>query len=193
MRALAIWQSLGLPAVSRRIRWKLTGFELGVHFTSLQKFGEKCFQVYNTSFYVLNFVRLKRPRTGAPAPPVRPYRMSRGPRFGQMAKRTKSKYPTEPRGVILCVMLTSTKDGIGIRQFSWKTLHEKGYHVRSSMAFRGNDVPNGLWHHIVCRNEAIFGTCVGPGMGSKAPGADFQSDQRATRFSFSWCRNGFFL
>ena len=61
------------------------------------------------------------------------------------------------------------------------------------MAFRGNDVANGIWHHIVCRNEAIFGTCVGPGMGSKAPGADFQSDQRATRFSFSGCRDGCFF
>ena len=43
MCALAIWESLRLPAVSRRIRWKLTGFELGVHFPSLKKFLEKCF------------------------------------------------------------------------------------------------------------------------------------------------------
>ena len=43
MRALAIWESLGLPAVSRRIRWKLSGFELGAHFPSLNKFREKCF------------------------------------------------------------------------------------------------------------------------------------------------------
>ena len=36
---------LGIPAaaVSRRIRWKLTGFELGVHFPSLDKFREKYF------------------------------------------------------------------------------------------------------------------------------------------------------
>jgi hypothetical protein len=47
-----------LPAVSRRIRWKLTGFELGVHFPSLNKFRKKCFYVYNTSLYVLIFVRL---------------------------------------------------------------------------------------------------------------------------------------
>ena len=119
--------------------------------------------------------------------------MSPGPRFGQMAKRTKSKNPTEPRGVILCVIVTSTNDGIGIRRLFWKTLHEKGYHVRSSMAFRGNDVANGLWHHIVCRNEGIFGTCAGLGMGSKAPDADFHSDPRATVFSFSGCRNGFFF
>jgi hypothetical protein len=90
-------------------------------------------------------------------------------------------------------MLTITKDGIGIRQFSWKTLHEKGYHVRRTMAFRGNDVPNDLWHHIVCRNEAIFGTCVGPGKGSKDPGPDFQSDPRVKVFSFSGFRNRFFV
>ena len=61
------------------------------------------------------------------------------------------------------------------------------------MAFRGNDVGNVILCGIVCRNEAILGTCVGPGMGSKAPDADFQSDLRATRFSFSGCQNGFFL
>ena len=61
------------------------------------------------------------------------------------------------------------------------------------MAFRGNDVGNVILCGLVCRNEAILGTCVGPGMGSKAPGADFQSDPRATRFSFSGCRNGFFF
>ena len=38
-----IWESPRLPAVSRRIRWKLTGFELEVHFPSLKKFREKCF------------------------------------------------------------------------------------------------------------------------------------------------------
>ena len=43
MRALANWESLRLPAVSRRIRWKLTGFELGVHFPSPKKFQEKWF------------------------------------------------------------------------------------------------------------------------------------------------------
>ena len=32
-----------LPAVSRRIRWKLTGFELGPHFPLLNKFRKKCF------------------------------------------------------------------------------------------------------------------------------------------------------
>ena len=32
-----------LPAVSRRIRWKLTGFELGPHFPSLNKSREKYF------------------------------------------------------------------------------------------------------------------------------------------------------
>ena len=37
------------------------------------------------------------------------------------------------------------------------------------MALRGNDVGNGPWHRIVCQNEAIFGTCVGPRMGSKTP------------------------
>src|SRR4051812_47446838 len=41
MRVLAIWESMRLPAVSRRIRWKLAGFELGVHFPSLQKLWEK--------------------------------------------------------------------------------------------------------------------------------------------------------
>ena len=141
---------------------------------------------------MLIFYRLARSLTGAPAPPIRPYRMSRGPRFGQMAKRMKSKNPTEPRGIILFFIVTSTKDGIGIRRLFWNTLHEKGYHVQSSMAFRGNDMANGLWHHIVCQNEALFGTWAGPGMGSKAPGADFQCDQRVTRFSFSSCRNGFF-
>ena len=37
---------LGISAAScgvPRIRWKLTGFELGVHFPSLKKFQEKCF------------------------------------------------------------------------------------------------------------------------------------------------------
>ena len=34
---------LGIPAVSRRIRRKLTGFELGVQFSSLKNFREKCF------------------------------------------------------------------------------------------------------------------------------------------------------
>jgi hypothetical protein len=86
-----------------------------------------------------------------------------------------------------------SKIRIGIWKLSWKTLHEKGYHVHNSMAFSGNDVGNGMWHCIVCWNEAIFGTCVAPGMGRKAPGADIQSDPRAMVFSFSGFRNGFFL
>ena len=139
------------------------------------------------------FVRLARSRTGAPTRPVRPYRMSWGPRFGLMANQTKSENHAETRGVILCGLVSSTKNKLGIRQLYWKTLHEKSYHVRSSTAFRGNDIVNGLWHCIVCRNEAIFGTCVGLEMGSKASGAGFRSDPRATRFSFSGCRNGFFL
>jgi hypothetical protein len=61
------------------------------------------------------------------------------------------------------------------------------------MAFRGNDVGNGPWYCIVCPNKAIFGMCMGPGMGSKAPGADFQSDPRAVVFSFSGFRNSFFF
>ena len=61
------------------------------------------------------------------------------------------------------------------------------------MAFRGNDVAKGLWHRIVCQNEAIFDMCVGPGMGSKAPDVDFESDPRAKVFSFSGCQNGFFF
>ena len=97
----------------------------------------------------------------------------------------KSENPAEPRGLILCVIVASTKDGIGIRQLFWKTLQEKGYHVRSSMAFRGNDVANGLWHRMVCRNEAIFGTSMVPRMGSKTLDADFQSDTRAMKFLFS--------
>ena len=142
--------------------------------------------------YVQLFVGSARSRAGAPACPVRPYRMSRGGRFGQMSTLTKSENPTEPRGVILCDLVARPICKIGIRQLFWKTLHQKGYHVQSSMAFRGNDVGNGPWHCIVCRNEAILGTCVGPGMGSKAPVADFQSDPRLTVFSFSGCRNEFF-
>ena len=60
------------------------------------------------------------------------------------------------------------------------------------MTFRGNDVGNGLWHDILCRNEAILGTYVGPEMGSKAPGGDFQSNPQTNRFPFSRCRNIFF-
>ena len=43
MHAVAIWESLPLPTVSRRIRWKLTGFELGPHFPWLNKWRGKCF------------------------------------------------------------------------------------------------------------------------------------------------------
>ena len=34
---------------------------------------------------------------------------------------------------------------------------------------------------------------MGPGMGSKTPGADFQSDPQAKVFSFSGCQTGFFM
>ena len=142
---------------------------------------------------MLLFLRLARWRTGAPARPVRPCRMSPGPRFAHKSIRTKSENLAVPRGIILCDLVAIPICKIGIRQLFRKTLHEKGYHVRSSMAFRGNDVGNVILCGIVCRNEAILGTCVGPGMGSKAPGSDFQSDPRATRFSFSGCRNVFFL
>ena len=107
-----------------------------------------------------------------------------GAPFWPDGKANEVNNPTEPRGVILCVIVTSTKDVIGIRQLFWKTLHEKGYHVRSSIAFRGNDVGHGFWHGIVCRNDAILGTCVFPGMGSKDPITDFQSDPRTIHFSF---------
>jgi hypothetical protein len=96
------------------------------------------------------------------------------------------------RGVILCVLVPRTVVKLGIKLLFWKTLHENSYHVWSSIAFRANGVGNGLGHGIVCRNEAILGTCVSPGMGSKPPGSDFQSDPRATRFPFSRCLNGFF-
>ena len=118
MRAEAIWESHPLPAVPRRIRWNLTGFELGRHFPSLNKWREKWFEVYDASFYVLNVFRFARWRTGARARPVRPYRMSRRPRFAQLAKQTEPKNRAEPRGVILCVLVTTAKDGIGIRQLS---------------------------------------------------------------------------
>ena len=80
----------------------------------------------------------------------------------------ESENLAKPRGIILCVLATTTFVKIRIQQLFQKTLHEKGYHVRSSMGFRGNGVGNGLWHGIVCRNEAILGTCVGPRMGSKS-------------------------
>ena len=48
--------------------------------------------------------------------------------------------------------------------------------------FRVNNVGNDIWHGIVCQNEAILGTCVCSGMGSKASVTDFQSDPRAIRF-----------
>ena len=50
------------------------------------------------------------------------------------------------------------------------------------MAFWVNNVGNGISHDIVCQNEAILGTCVCSGMGSKASVTDFQSDPRAIRF-----------
>jgi hypothetical protein len=106
---------------------------------------------------------------------------------------TKLEKCVEQRGIILCVLLTIPKVGIGIPQLSWETLDEKGYHIRSSLTFRENGVGNGSWHCIVCQNKAIFGMYLGPGMGSKAPGADFQSDPRAMVFSFSGFRNSFFL
>ena len=43
------------------------------------------------SFYVLNVFCFARWRTGARARPVRPYRMSRRPRFAQLAKQTEPK------------------------------------------------------------------------------------------------------
>jgi hypothetical protein len=49
-----------------------------------------------------------------------------------------------------------------------------------------------MWHYIICRNEAIFGTFVGHGTGGKAPGVDFQSDPRAMVFIFLGFRNGVF-
>ena len=54
------------------------------------------------------------------------------------------KNPTEPGGVILYVIVTIPFVKTRIWQLFWKTLHEKSYHVRSSMDFRGNEVGNGL-------------------------------------------------
>ena len=42
----------------------------------------------------------------------------RRPRFAQLAKQTEPKNRAEPRGVILCVLVTTAKDGTGIRQLS---------------------------------------------------------------------------
>jgi hypothetical protein len=44
-----------------------------------------------------------------------------------------------------------------------------------------------------CRNETIFGTCMIPGIGSKALGGVFVSKPPRTYFPFSEWRNGFFL
>jgi hypothetical protein len=61
------------------------------------------------------------------------------------------------------------------------------------MAFSGNDVGNGHWHCIVYRNEAIFGICVVPRMGRKAPGVDIQSGPREIVFSFFRFSKRFFV
>ena len=85
----------------------------------------------------------------------------------------KLENPTEPRGIILCDLVARPICKIGIRQLFWKTLHEKGYHVRSSMAFRGNDVANGIWHHIVFLERGHICHVRGPWDGKQGPRRGF--------------------
>jgi hypothetical protein len=118
-----------LPTVSRRIRWKLVGFELVVNFSSLQKFREKYFLVQEASYCVLFFSRTP----GASNAPVTAIPDVPDLGFGKKGIWMKSEKCLEPRGVIGCVLLTTQKFGIRIWKLSWKTLHEKGYHESAAL------------------------------------------------------------